>query len=198
MADYFTIDAIYTSEIKIKGSRFIGAASPAATVEGADAYIADISKEHYNATHNCFAYRIRSGGQIVERCNDAGEPAGTAGQSILSVIAGRDISNIAVVVTRYFGGTKLGKGGLVRAYSECTREVLGRCRIIRMIEYIAMKIQFPYDMTGAVMHLIEQVGARLDNSDYGQDVSLDLRVPLASAEDFKRRLTEVTAGKASY
>ncbi|MEE4312239.1 MAG: YigZ family protein [candidate division KSB1 bacterium] len=198
MADYLTIDSICTNEIKIKGSRFIGAASPAATLAEADTYIAAISKDHYNATHNCFAYRIRGGGQIAERCSDDGEPAGTAGQPILGVITGRGISNIAVVVTRYFGGTKLGKGGLVRAYSECTREVLERCRIIRMIEYIAIKIQFPYDMTGAVMHLIEQVGAMVDDSDYGQDVSLDLRVPRAVGDDFKRRLTEVTAGKASY
>lgn len=196
--EYFTIASFCRSEIKVRGSRFIGTASPAANISEASKFIDDVSKKYFNATHNCFAYSLRSEGQITERASDAGEPAGTAGQPILSIIAGRGISNIVVVVTRYFGGTKLGKGGLVRAYGDCTREVLDKCRIIKMIDYAEITIHFPYVMTGPVMHLVDQVNACVDRSVYEQQVELKVRVPRASLDEFKQKIISITSGKVVF
>ena len=120
---YLTIGGYARAEIKIKGSRFIAEAMPVARVEAAEKEIAAVCKREFNATHHCTAYRIGPNGDVF-RYNDDGEPSGTAGIPILRQIDGRSLTDTLVVVTRYFGGTKLGTGGLIRAYGDAARQVL--------------------------------------------------------------------------
>lgn len=193
--EYYTIKGIQTSEIKIKASRFLGTASPSNTEEQATQFIQQISQKFYNATHNCFAYQIGCDDTSYTRYTDAGEPAGTAGLPILNVIQGRQLTNVAVVVTRYFGGTKLGKGGLVRAYSECTRLVLDRCTIEKKYLNHELELQFDYNLTGNVMRVISAFNAQINNSIYDQGSKLIISLRKSKIDKFKIDLVEATGGK---
>jgi len=196
--EYFTITSAKQAEIKIKGSRFIGTAAHVADEAEAKVFIHEISNRYHDATHNCYAYVVGFPPQQITRFNDDGEPAGTAGQPILSVIQGQNLKFVAVVVTRYFGGTKLGKGGLIRAYSDCTRAVLENCRIEKRFIYEKFSIVFPYDLTGAVMRAISQFGAKVEDSSYDQDSRLFVSVRRSAASDFKKQLIEVTSDKLTF
>ncbi|NOZ60828.1 MAG: YigZ family protein [Calditrichaeota bacterium] len=196
--EYFTIVAAKPAEIKIKGSRFIGTAAQIADEQAARDFIHKISNHYHNATHNCFAYVVGFPPQQISRFHDDGEPAGTAGQPILSVIQGQGLNFVAVVATRYFGGTKLGKGGLIRAYSDCTRAALENCRIEKRYIYESFRIVFPYDLTGAVMRALSQFDARVEDSRYGQASQLLVSVRRSIADDFKNQLVEVTSDKLTF
>ena len=196
--EYFTITAAKQAEIKIKGSRFIGTAAHVTDEDEAKNFIREIAGRYHDATHNCFAYVVGFPPQQIARFNDDGEPAGTAGQPILSVIQGQNLNFVAVVVTRYFGGTKLGKGGLIRAYSDCTRAVLENCRIEKRYIYEKISIVFPYDLTGVVMRTISQFSAKVDQSIYDQDSRLRVSVRRSVADDFRKQLIEVTSDKLTF
>jgi uncharacterized YigZ family protein len=178
--------------IKIKGSRFLGHAAPAESPEMAQKIISEISKKFYDATHNCFAWRIGCGQEPVFRYNDAGEPSGTAGLPIFQTIEGRGLTNLVVIVTRYFGGTKLGTGGLVRAYRDATGATLDQAKIITKIIETSFSLNFTYPRTGEIMHLLENLGARITNSDYTTDVTLQISIRKSRAENLKTRLVELT------
>ena len=194
---FFTIEQGQTAEIKIKGSRFIGTAQPVATEQEAAKFIAQISQKFHDATHNCYAFQIGFHASMIARYNDAGEPAGTAGMPILSVIKGKELTNIAVVVTRYFGGTKLGKGGLVRAYCDCTQLVLEKCSIIKKHFYQNLSLTFDYNLTGNVMRVISQVNGAVVRSSYDALTRVDVAVRLSLVDKFKANLVDVTSGKIS-
>ena len=197
--EYFTIgQQQQQAEIKIKGSRFIGTAKSVSSEKQASAFIHSISSQYYNATHNCYAYHVGLESSVISRFNDDGEPAGTAGQPILTVIMGRNLTNVAVVVTRYFGGTKLGKGGLVHAYSECTSLVLEKCSVIRKYLYHNFVLKFDYEFTGPVMHIIGQFNVNVLESNYGEQTGLTLAVRRSLFDEFKQQLTEKTAGNISF
>ncbi|MFZ5515524.1 MAG: IMPACT family protein [Candidatus Zhuqueibacterota bacterium] len=196
--EYFTIGLQQrTAELKIKGSRFIGNAAPVATEELATEFIHSIARQFYSATHNCYAYSFGLSPSVTTRFNDDGEPSGTAGQPILSAILGRNLANVAVVVTRYFGGTKLGKGGLVHAYADCANLALDACPVIRNYIYSQAKVKFDYALTGAVMHLVDLFDATVEESFYGDRTELALAVRRSVFEDFKNQLIEKTAGNIS-
>ncbi len=196
--EYLTINEIRQAEIKIKGSRFIGTVAHAENEAEARDFISGISKKYHDATHNCFAFVVGFPPHQIVRFNDDGEPAGTAGQPILSVIQGENLNFVAVVVTRYFGGTKLGKGGLIRAYSDCTREVLKQCKIEKRYIYEHVQFLFPYDLTGAVMRTISQFDAKLEESQYTKDTRFHVSVRKSLAEDFKKQLIEITSDKLTF
>ena len=196
--EFFTIQSEIQAEIKVKGSRFIGTAAPAPNCEQAGQFIKRLSKQYYNATHNCYAVRIKSANQIISRSSDAGEPSGTAGPPILNVIIGRNLVNLAVVVTRYFGGTKLGKGGLIRAYGECTKAVLDLCTIVKKYNLVYSTFFFPYNLTGNVMHLISQFNGKIVASVYETQVKLTVKIPQSLVNDFKNKLIEITSGKVYF
>ena len=126
---YRTIDGRARSAFTVQGSEFIGHAAPVETVAKAEAFIDDVAAEHADATHNVPAYRVRAD-PFREYSSDDGEPSGSAGKPMLSVLGGRELENVCVVVTRYFGGTKLGVGGLVRAYSKATKDVLDAAEVV--------------------------------------------------------------------
>ena len=148
--EFKTIMAEVSGEIVIKGSRFIAHATPVSVQSAAAEFIASISQRFHDATHNCFAWKIGLSDAAVFRFSDAGEPSGAAGRPILQAAETRDLTNLAVVVTRYFGGTKLGTGGLIRAYSAATLAALEQAEIIISYPEITVTLKFAYAFTNAV------------------------------------------------
>lgn len=196
--EYFTIESKASAEIKIKGSRFLGTAAPATDEPAAENFIRLIEKQYHNATHHCFAYRINTPQNLIHRWSDAGEPSGTAGVPIYHVIVGRNLLNIVVVITRYFGGIKLGKGGLVRAYSDCTKEVLAKAEIIKRFHFAPLTFSFPYDFTGNVLHYISKMQATMKSSLYDQQVEFTVEIPGSLYDIFKNNIIDLTAGKVVF
>ena len=196
--EFITIKSRVSTEIKIKGSRFIGTAAPVHSVETAEQFIQQLNKTYYNATHNCFAFSVLHENQEITRYNDDGEPAGTAGPPILTVIQGHGLTNVAIVATRYFGGTKLGKGGLIRAYTDCTKAVLEIATIIKKMIYSKLSLTFPYDLTGNIMHLLSQMNGKTVSSNYSDQAKLTIKLPKSQTDDFKDKVIEITSGKVGF
>jgi len=192
---YFTIRHHSTNEIKIKGSRFIGNTKPVKNRDEADGFIAKISKQHHAATHNCFAYRIGCGSKTQTRFNDDGEPSGTAGRPILEVMTGRELTNLVCVVTRYFSGTKLGTGGLARAYTRCAAEALDKSGRKENYLTVSMELIFPYTCTGTVMSLLSSRKCRVVEKAYNALTSIMVVVRKSIAQKLQQDLTNATAGK---
>lgn len=193
--EFLTIKITQQAEIKIKGSRFIGTAAPVSAEDQAKDFIQKLSQKYYDATHNCYAFKCGLALSEIARYNDAGEPAGTAGLPILKVINGRNLTNVTVVITRYFGGTKLGKGGLIRAYSDCTQAVLDKCNIIKKYIYQSIQLQFDYAITGAVMRIISQFDAKVVDSRYANFTQLNISLRKSKIAEFREELIEITSGK---
>ncbi len=193
---YKTLIAPAIVELKEKGSRFIAQAAPAADKEEAENIIAHISKKYHDATHNCFAYRIGPGAEI-SRYNDDGEPSGTAGKPILQAIIGRGVTNVVVVVTRYFGGTKLGTGGLIRAYGGVAAQALADARI--ETRYLKKTIQLgcSYSDINVVMKAVEKFDGDIRNSEYGATVEMLLQVRVVKTEPFVQFVIDQTAGRVT-
>lgn len=182
-------------EIVEKKSRFIANVFPVKKEEEALEFLEKIRKEHWNATHNCFAYTIGEKDQI-QRCSDDGEPSGTAGRPILDVLLGEKVHNVIVVVTRYFGGTLLGTGGLVRAYSKATQEGLKQSTIIEKFTGKEISVVTDYNGIGKIQYIIGQMELMVEEIQYTDIVTLLILLPLEQAETFEKKVIEVTAGKA--
>ncbi|MBS5132070.1 MAG: YigZ family protein [Lachnospiraceae bacterium] len=182
-------------ELIEKKSRFIATVIPAESEEEALAFIEAMKKKYWNATHNCSAYVIGEKGQL-KRCSDDGEPSGTAGRPMLEVLEGEGIRNVAVVVTRYFGGTLLGTGGLVRAYSASVKAGLASSVIITKIPGVKLKIETDYTGLGKIQYLLGEMGIRTLDSQYTDHVELDVLVPETMLERVKAELVEGTNGQA--
>ncbi len=184
------------AETKVKGSRFLGIVSPASTVTQAEQILRDLQKKYYDATHVCFAWRVGHDEERFERAADAGEPSGTAGAPILAAIARTGLTDTFVAVVRWYGGTKLGTGGLARAYGECAGLALedapGEARIRRT----TIEVTVPYPQTGLVLRLAERFGAIPAESVYSEDVMIPLAVPLSRLTGLHEALMEATAGGA--
>lgn len=182
-------------EIVEKKSRFIAHVQPVASEEEAIDFIGKIKKQYWDARHNCHAYVIGAHGEIT-RCSDDGEPSGTAGRPMLDVLLGNELHNTAVVVTRYFGGTLLGTGGLVRAYSAAVREGLAHAVIIEKQQGEIYQIQTDYQGLGKIQYLAGERGLSILNADYGEAVELEILIPEGQADGFLQGVTEATGGKA--
>jgi uncharacterized YigZ family protein len=192
---YRTIAAPSSAEIKILGSRFIALASPADSAEAVGVILEGIRGDYPDATHHCYAYRIGVDGGLFRTVDD-GEPSGTAGKPLLSAIDKRGITNVAAVVTRYFGGTKLGVGGLIRAYAEAAGEALSRAEIVeRFIEHHFV-VSFPHPRTSAVMRLVSRSGARIVSTAYDDGVRLNLSIRASKFRELADLLVNETGGQA--
>ena len=190
--------SIYASgvgEIEEKKSRFIAHVEPVTSEEEALKFIASMKKQYYDARHNCYAFVIGDNGELT-RCSDDGEPSGTAGRPILEVLTGEGITNVVCVVTRYFGGTLLGTGGLVRAYQASTKEGLSNSVIIDKIPGIMLSISCDYGEVGRLQYHFANKSIRVVSSDYGAQVVFKIVVELPAYESTKKDLTELTSGKA--
>jgi len=181
---------------RIKGSRFIAELQPVKTVEEARARIDRVRSEFHDARHHCWAYRLGPDGAVF-RSSDDGEPSGSAGRPILNQIEGHDVTDLVIVVTRYFGGTKLGVGGLVRAYGGAAAEALERAdvRTVKITREIA--VAYPYECSGEVQHLMTVTGISPFQAEYGESVRLRIAVPVRDVDEFLVRLRDVTSGRAT-
>lgn len=182
-------------EIVEKKSRFIANLFPVRNEEEALARIAEMKKKYYDARHNCFAYVIGEKNE-VERCSDDGEPSGTAGRPMLEVLNGQGIHNAAAIVTRYFGGTLLGTGGLVRAYSAAMKEGLSACTLLRQLSGYQIAVTTDYNDIGKIQYLVRTMELTELDTSYADVVEMTLLVPCAAVQKFEKEVTEKTAGKA--
>ena len=173
-------------EIVEKKSRFIATVRPVESEEAAVAFINEMKKKYWDARHNCFAYVLGDRHEI-QRFSDDGEPGGTAGKPMLDVLLGEDIHNMVVVVTRYFGGTLLGTGGLVRAYSGAAKEGLAGSVILEKQQGRQLLLQTNYSDLGKVQYLLMNHNIPILSEDYGADVCFEALVPL----DMEKTITEL-------
>ena len=184
-----------TGEIVEKKSRFIATVRPVKNEEEALAFLEEMRKKYWDARHNCYAYSIGKNREFT-RCSDDGEPSGTAGRPMLDVILGEDIYNVAVVVTRYFGGVLLGTGGLVRAYSKAVQEGLAGSLVIEKKKGISLKVTTDYTGIGKIQYIAGERQIPILDSEYTDKVILKLLVPDAETEAVQKAITEGTNGRA--
>ncbi len=195
MKAYETVYKGGMGEIVEKKSRFIAQVFPVKTEEEAAEFIGQVKKEYWDARHNCYAFVLGQGGEIT-RCSDDGEPSGTAGRPILEVLMGRELTNILVIVTRYFGGTLLGTGGLVRAYSEAAKEGLNNSRLMKKLVGRRLDVYTDYNGLGKLQYVAANLSLAILDTVYTEGVELKLLVPEELREKAEKEITEATAGKA--
>lgn len=184
----------HRTEITVINSRFITTIAPAFSVEEARRLIARVKTEFADATHNVPAFIIGHGQSIIEHCQDDGEPSGTAGRPALAVLRGTGLGDVALVVTRYFGGTKLGKGGLVRAYGDAVRAGLEFLPLAEKIATQTLMISLPYNWFEQIRRLIENYDGQLLGEDFAGDVTISARFREIDISGFQTALTQLTHG----
>jgi uncharacterized YigZ family protein len=192
----FSLERPGRFELTVKGSRFIGFASPAASAESAEQWAGSIAGRYRDATHTCWAWRMGTGDRSRFRTNDAGEPSGTAGNPILDALDRRGLSDTVCAVVRYFGGRKLGTGGLARAYGECAGGTLDDGGRIERILQTAFRVRFGCECTGRVMAVIRRHRATVEKRDFQTETEMTVQVRSGRAETFRRELADATSGKA--
>ena len=182
-------------EIVEKKSRFIAEIRPVESEEEATALIAEVKKKYWDARHHCSAFTIGENNEVA-RCSDDGEPAQTAGRPMLDVLLGEDVHNVCVVVTRYFGGTLLGTGGLVRAYSGAVKEGLAASEIVEKKRALERKIVTDYTGVGKIQYILGQENMTVLDSVYTDKVEFSVLVPVAAYDGLEKKITEGTSGSA--
>jgi uncharacterized YigZ family protein len=185
------------TELKVKRSRFVALAFAVATAPEVNTLLEETSRRFHAARHVCFAFRLGVGPDAVSRKSDAGEPSGTAGDPILAAIDRLELTDVLVIVVRYFGGIKLGTGGLARAYGEAAAKALvaAGVRVVPLgREFI---LRFPYALDGTIRHLLDMRQGRLLDQDYGEEVVWRIWLPHSVWRGFAEDLTEQTAGAVS-
>ncbi|KAB2490574.1 YigZ family protein [Priestia endophytica] len=195
LTEYYTAKEQGEHEIIIQKSRFICHVQRVKTEEEAQNFIQDIKKTHWNATHNCSAYLVGERDQF-QKANDDGEPSGTAGVPMLEVLKKRGLKDTVVVVTRYFGGIKLGAGGLVRAYSKSTSEGLNAVGIVKRTLMKVMHIKVDYTWLGKLENELRTSTYKLKNMNYAEDVEFEVYVEEPRIDSFVEWMTELTNAQA--
>jgi len=182
-------------ELRVVNSRFIATAGPVFSVEEAKAFIARVRTELADASHNVPVYLIGHGASVVAHCSDDGEPSGTAGRPALAVLSGSGLGDVAVVVTRYFGGTKLGTGGLVRAYGDAVRAVLEVLPRAERVPTAIVLLAVPYAAFERVRQVVAQHRGDILDEEFAADVTLTARFPLDNLPSFQADLRECSGGQ---
>ncbi len=193
MQSYKTVCESAHDEFTEKKSRFIGYVKPVKTVEEAMSFINEIKQKHWDATHNVYAYVLRD--MMTRRYSDDGEPQGTAGIPVLDVLLKAEIVDVAVVATRYFGGTLLGAGGLVRAYSHTAKIAVEAGKIVTMQLCAVAEVKCDYSFYGKLPSLIEENGGKIDGTDFADNVKVTFRIAQEKLEKFNEILTDVSNGR---
>lgn len=193
-ANYFTLKSSGSDEIVISKSRFIAHCARVETEEAAQSFIEQIKKEHRSATHNCSAYMIGEHDQI-QKANDDGEPSGTAGVPILEVLKKQHLKDTVVVVTRYFGGIKLGAGGLVRAYGKSTTVGIEAVGVVERRLHHKMKVSADYTWLGKLENELRNSTYLLDHIDYAEGVQFYVLVPTEETDTFVNWMTDLSNGQ---
>ena len=193
---YKTITTKSTGEITEKKSRFIADMFPVESEEEANMYIEQVRKKYYDARHHCFAYVLNEE-PVVERFSDDGEPGGTAGKPILDVIKGAELKNTLIVVTRYFGGTLLGTGGLVRAYTASSREAVQAADIVTRTYGYKLIISTDYTGLGKIQYILCQEGIPVLDTLYTENVDIVAFVPDTREKEITNKIIEATNAKSN-
>lgn len=192
--NYITINDNFENSIEIKKSNFITHLFSVSSVDEANVYLEEIRKEHYKANHNCYAYIIGTNMEI-KKASDDGEPSMTAGRPILNAMEKNDLTNALIVVSRYFGGIKLGASGLIRAYSSSAREVIKCAELVKKVYTTKVKISYDYSLHGKIETFLRSLGYKLDNAEFTDKVKYKVYVPIEDKEKFKEDLIALTNAK---
>lgn len=195
LREYSTIEKPAESETIVKKSRFIGQLYPAKDFDEAAAIIAQNKKRFYDAGHACTAMIFGMNREYM-RCSDAGEPQGTAGVPMLDVLKGSGLTNVLAIVNRYFGGTLLGTGGLVRAYSGSVQETLKAAEIVTYLPVEVYELEIPFRLLGKADAYLKSEGIIVSDIEYSDSVSMKLRMKKEKEESFLKMMAEISAGKA--
>lgn len=188
------LEAVKT-EILVVNSRFIADLSPVSSVEEARVIVAEVKKSHSSANHHVPAFVIGHGKSIITHCSDDGEPSGTAGRPALAVLQGSGLGNVIVVVTRYFGGTKLGTGGLVKAYGDAVREVLKQVKFAVLLPTTTLMFVTPYRLYDQVVRLIGAQNGLILSTEFLEAITMSVRFKDEAVDDFTRQLNNLSAGQ---
>jgi len=201
---YLTVEESATATFEVQGSEFLGHVAPVDAVAAAEAFVDRVREEYDDASHNVPAYRVPAGeasirtpgGEVMlrEYSSDDGEPTGSAGKPALNVLQQREIRNVVAVVTRYYGGTNLGVGGLARAYSRAVKDGIDEAGVIEERPHRRLVVETAYDDSGTVRGVIESSGVEFD-ADYDERVRFALRVPVPEVESLVERLNSATSGR---
>ena len=196
--EYLVIKSSSRHESKVKGSKFIASALAVNSETEAEAFITEIKKEFHDATHNCSAYTIKERGKARVRYNDDGEPSGTAGRPILQAIDSKNLSNTCIVVTRYFGGTKLGTGGLMRAYGGSAAGLIEDADIekIQITQTVSFTVSF--DFLNMIHNIVGNFKGTLKETQYGDSVTFNVDLRKTKYNSFKEKLIEATNGQVKF
>ncbi len=197
LTTYYTVKMAGSHEILIQKSRFITYVDRAESEEEAQAFIQSIKKKHYDATHNCSAYMIGDNDEI-QKANDDGEPGGTAGVPMLEVLKKRELKNTVVVVTRYFGGIKLGAGGLIRAYSSATSEGIDAVGVVKRTLMQVVYATYDYTHHGKIENAIQTSPYKQKEANYLEQVEMGIYVESGKKEEFVEWMTNLTNGEAKF
>jgi uncharacterized YigZ family protein len=190
----FEIEKNLTNKIKLKGSQFIGYGIKIISVKNAEDELNLIKKKYFDATHHCYAYKLNSG---EEKYSDDGEPSGTAGVRILNTINHYDLTNLIIVIVRYFGGTKLGVGPLGKAYADTSLSLLQEARILTKIRYEQLIIRFGYDYLSPVHYLINKYECKKISNLFEESPLIKCYLEPSKIKDFENELIEKTSGNAT-
>lgn len=182
-------------EILVVNSRFIASLSPAKSVEGARAFVNEIKQRYPDASHHVPAFVIGHGKSIITHCTDDGEPSGTAGRPALAVLQGSGLGDVVVVVTRYFGGTKLGTGGLVKAYGDAVREVLKGVKFAVLVPTTTLMFVLPYRLYDQVVRLIETYVGQMIDTEFMEEIIVTVRFKDEVVEAFTNDLGNLSSGQ---
>ena len=195
MSSYKTLHKFGVDECIIEKSTFIGYAKPIKTEEEAIEFVNEIKKKHKDATHNVWAYTVGEN-MNIQRYSDDGEPQGTAGIPTLEVIKKEDLRDVVVVVTRYFGGIKLGAGGLVRAYTKGAKIGIEAGIVIEKVKYIDVRIKIEYTQLGKIQNEIMNLGFTVKDTLYSEGVEIIVYSKVEDAESLKDKMIDITSGTA--
>lgn len=195
---FLTVQTQSSFELNVEHSRFIGHCREVAGEEEAKAFIAEIRNEHAQATHNCYAYRIGTGEHPLEYFNDHGEPSGTAGKPILGAIQRLNLTNVVVVVTRYFGGKKLGVRGLIEAYAAAANGVLEKAGVVTRIPRFTVTLVYNYPEHSQILYRLQQIKAEVLESEYTDVVKIAISVPEENREVLMGLVSEFPSVKINW
>ena len=192
---YLTIKDSTLHKITRKKSRFVALLSPAESQDDVQRQLHDARKSYHDATHHCSAFRLLIDDTIAEASSDDGEPSGSAGLPMLQQLEGKDLYNVLAIVIRYYGGTKLGVGGLVRAYSDAVSEALEQATVITRTLMAHITIRFPVEVNSSVMSTVHRFSAHIGSLVYEEPVRIEIALPPSKVEMFRAALTEATGAR---
>ena len=188
--EYLTVSSQpVSSEIKVSDSKFIGHVFHVLTKHQAESVYSNIKRKYHDATHNCFAYRIS---EDEFRYSDDGEPSGTAGLPIYKILENKNLSQTIVIVTRYFGGTKLGTGGLVRAYSDTALDVLDKTKIETKVRYVTVTVETTYETMSVLLDFVNKYNGIIGKTEYTEKISFCLQIPTTKFDEFNKNILAYT------